>query len=141
MDNNRMKFGYEDTDKKIEIDLYGLVFEIKLDSKKIEELTNIKDEINLDEMNKYIDEILGENAVNKINEKRKNDGYKEIDENIALQILMCVFQAYSDSYIGNITNHIDKSNEMIENKYNRLNKNMNRYKNINKRRNYNYRRY
>jgi hypothetical protein len=92
-------------------------------------------------MNKYIDEILGENAVNKINEKRKSDGYKEIDENISLQILMCIFQAYSDSYIGNITSHIDKINEIIENKYNRLNRNMNRYKNMNKRRNYNYRRY
>ena len=41
MDNKIMKFGYEDTDKKIEIDLYGLVFEIKnLSNEKIENFRN-----------------------------------------------------------------------------------------------------
>lgn len=134
MNNNRMKFGYEDTDKKIEIELYGIIFEIRLNSKKIEELTRIKDEISLEEMEKYLDEILGENSVNKINEKRKQDGYKEIDENIALQIFMCIFQAYSDSYIGNITNYVDNSNKKLENGYNRLNRNVNRYKRRNNRR-------
>ena len=138
MDNNRMKFGYEDTDKKIEIELYGIVFEIRLDNKKIEELTKVKDEISLEEMKKYLDDILGKNAVKKINEKRKQDGYKEIDENIALQIFMCIFQAYSDSYIGNMTNFMENANNKMENQYRRLNKNANSYKNYRKR---NYRRY
>lgn len=134
MNNNIMKFGYEDTDKKIEIDLYGIEFEIKLDNKKIKELENIKDEISLKEMEMHIDEILGENAVKKINEKRKKDGYKEIDENIALQIFMCIFQAYSNSYIGNITNYMENSNNKIENQYNRLNRNVNKYRKRNYRR-------
>lgn len=134
MNNNRMKFGYEDTDKKIEIELYGIVFEIKLDNKKIKELTKIKNDINLEEMEKYLDEILGENSVKVINEKRKSDGYKEIDENIALQIFMCVFQAYSDSYIGNITNYMENSNTKLENQYNRMNRNVNKYKRRNYRR-------
>ena len=134
MNNNRMKFGYEDTDKKIEIELYGIVFEIKLDNKKIEELTKIKNDISLEEMEKYLDEILGENAVKKINEKRRIDGYKEIDENIALQIFMCVFQAYSESYIGNITNYMENSNTKLENQYNRMNRNVNKYKRRNYRR-------
>lgn len=134
MNNNRMKFGYEDTDKKIEIELYGIVFEIKLDNKKIEELTKIKNDISLEEMEKYLDEILGENSVKVINEKRKSDGYKEIDENIALQIFMCVFQAYSDSYIGSIEKYVENSNNRMENQYNRLNRNVNRYKRRNNRR-------
>lgn len=134
MNNNIKKFGYEDTDKKIEIELYGIVFEVNLDSKKIEELTKIKNEINLKEMENYLDEILGENAVNKINNKRKQDGYNEIDENIALQIFMCIFQAYSDSYIGNITNYVDNSNRRLENGYNRLNRNVNKYRRRNNRR-------
>lgn len=134
MNNNRMKFGYEDTDKKIEIELYGIIFEIRLNSKKIEELTRIKDEISLEEMEKYLDEILGENAVNKINEKRKQDGYKEIDDNIAVQIFMCIFQAYSDSYIGNITNYVDNSNRKLENGFNKLNRNVNKYRRRNNRR-------
>lgn len=138
MNNNRMKFGYEDTDKKIEIELYGLIFEINLDNKKIEELTKIKDEISLEEMEEYLDTILGKNAVKKINEKRNQDGYKEIDENIALQIFMCIFQAYGDSYIGNVTNYMENANNKIENQYRRLNKNTNNYKNYRKR---NYRRY
>ena len=136
MNNNIMKFGYEDTDKKIKIELYGIVFEIKLDNKKIEELTKIKNDISLEEMEKYLDEILGENSVKVINEKRKSDGYKEIDENIALQIFMCVFQAYSESYIGNITNYMENSNTKLENQYNSMNRNVNKYKRRN-----NYRRY
>ena len=134
MNNNIMKFGYEDTDKKIEIDLYGIEFKIKLDNKKIKELENVKDEISLKEMEMHIDEILGENAVKKINEKRKKDGYKEIDENVALQIFMCIFQAYSNSYIGNITNYMENSNNKIENQYNRLNRNVNKYRKRNYRR-------
>lgn len=134
MNNNIMKFGYEDTDKKIEIDLYGIEFEIKLNNKKIKELENVKDEISLKEMEMHIDEILGENAVQKINQKRKKDGYKEIDENIALQIFMCIFQAYSNSYIGNITNYMEKSNNKIETQYNRLNRNVNKYRKRNYRR-------
>ena len=134
MNNNIMKFGYEDTDKKIEIDLYGIEFEINLDNKKINELENVNNEISLKEMEMHIDEILGENAVKKINEKRKKDGYKEIDENIALQIFMCIFQAYSNSYIGNITNYMENSNNKIENQYNRLNRNVNKYRKRNYRR-------
>lgn len=134
MNNNRTKFSYEDTDKKIEIDLYDIIFEIKLDNKKIEELENVKDEISLKEMEMHIDEILGENAVKKINEKRKKDGYKEIDENVAVQIFMCIFKAYSDSYIGNITNYVDNNNNRLENQYNRLNRNVNKYRKRNYRR-------
>ena len=134
MNNNIMKFGYEDTDKKIKVELYGIVFEIKLDNKKIEELENVKDEISLKEMEMHIDEILGENAVKKKKEKRKKDGYKEIDENVALQIFMCVFQAYSESYIGNITNYMENSNTKLENQYNRMNRNVNKYKRRNYRR-------
>lgn len=134
MNNNIMKFGYEDTDKKNKVELYGIVFEIKLDNKKIEELTKIKNDISLEEMEKYLDEILGENAVKTINEKRKSDGYKEIDENIALHIFMCVFQAYSESYIGNITNYMENSNTKLENQYNRMNRNVNKYKRRNYRR-------
>lgn len=134
MNNNIMKFSYEDTDKKIKVELYGIVFEIKLDNKKIEELTKIKNDISLEEMEKYLDEILGENAVKRINEKRRIDGYKEIDENIALQIFMCVFQAYSNSYIGNITNYMENSNIKLENQYNRMNRNVNKYKRRNYRR-------
>lgn len=134
MNNNIMKFGYEDTDKKIKVELYGIVFEIKLDNKKIKELENVKDEISLKEMEMHIDEILGENAVKKINEKRKSDGYKEIDEDIALHIFMCIFQAYSNSYIGNITNYMENSNTKLENQYNRMNRNVNKYKRRNYRR-------
>lgn len=134
MNNNRMKFDYKDTDKKIEIELYGIIFEIRINSKKIEELTKIKDEISLEEMEKYLDEILGENAVYKINEKRKQDGYKEIDDNIAVQIFMCIFQAYSDSYIGNIINYVDNSNRKLENGFNKLNRNVNKYRRRNNRR-------
>ncbi len=30
MEDKRLKFGYEDTDKSIEIDLYGIVFNVNI---------------------------------------------------------------------------------------------------------------
>ena len=40
MENKRISFGYEDTDKKIEIDLYGIIFQIR-NFESIEKLSSI----------------------------------------------------------------------------------------------------
>ena len=74
MENNRLKFGYEDTDKSIEIDLYGLIFKVNIENKDIKELENIKDNVELEELEEIINKYLGRNAIEKINTKRKQDG-------------------------------------------------------------------
>ena len=93
MENKRISFGYEDTDKKIEVDFYGLTFEINnLDG--IGELKKL-DQDNEDVVEAQLEKILGKGAIEKINRKRVSDGYKELDLNIELNMLGCIFEAYA----------------------------------------------
>lgn len=140
----RLSFGYEDTDKKIEIDLYGLIFEIN-------DLNNIKEIENLDKENNnaveiQFEKILGDGAIEKINKKRISDGYKKMDLNIELGILGCVFETYAKGIMGNMFDKLTKTadeinknidNTIIVNREQRRNYNRNQYRG-NKR---NYRRY
>ena len=71
-----MRIGYENTDKKIEIEIYGLKFEIK-NVEKIKDYENIEDD-DLNGLEKVIETLLGENSINKLNEQRKKDGYEKI---------------------------------------------------------------
>ena len=142
-DKKRLSFGYEDTDKSIEIELYGLVFEINnLDN--IEELENL-DRNNENVIEEQLEKILGAGSIEKINRKRISDGYKKLDLNIELNILGCIFETYaksmSVSVLGRVTKAVDDINKDINNNINReqrrnYNKNHNR-----NRRNRNYRRY
>lgn len=143
MENKKvLSFGYEDTDKSIEINLYGLEFEIK-------NLDNIKELENLDRndnnvIEAQLEKILGEGAIKKINKKRLSDGYKELDLNIELNILGCIFETYAKAMTGNVlgrvTNAVNDINKDINNNINReqrRNYNINQYRG-NRR---NYRRY
>lgn len=98
-ENTRLSFGYEDTDKKIEIELYGLVFEIR-NIDNLEELSKL-DKNNKNDIKAQLEKILGEGAVDKINKKRKEDGYKELDTSIELNILGCIFETYAKSLTNN----------------------------------------
>lgn len=142
MENKKFRFGYEDTDKSIEIELYGLEFEIKnLDNvNKLEKLD--KEDKNVIEA--QLEEILGKGAIEKINRKRINDGYKELDLNIELNILGCIFETYAKATTGNVVNRvrntvndINKDIEEVTNREQRRNYNRNQYRG-NRR---NYRRY
>lgn len=112
-ENKRLKFGYEDTDKRIEIDLYGLVFEIKnLDSlEKLESLD--KEDSNAIET--QLEKILGEGSIEKINNKRVNDGYKKLSLDIELNILGCIFETYAKSTADNILGRVVKAVGNINN--------------------------
>ena len=136
MENKRISFGYEDTDKKIEVDFYGLVFEINnLDS--IGELKKL-DQDNEDVIEAQLEKILGIGAIEKINRKRVSDGYKELDLNIELNMLGCIFEAYAkettNSVLGRVTKVTDDINKDMGNimnreqrrSYNRTNYNKNR---------------
>lgn len=135
-DKKRLSFGYEDTDKSIEIDLYGLVFEIKnLDNiKKLKDLDRNDNNV----IEAQLERILGKGAVDKINRKRVSDGYKELDLNIELNILGCIFETYAKSMTGNVIGR-------VTNAVNDINKDINKDININmnreQRRNYNRNQY
>ena len=136
MENKRIIFGYEDTDKKIEVDFYGLTFEINnLDG--IGELKKL-DQDNEDVVEAQLEKILGKGAIEKINRKRVSDGYKELDLNIELNMLGCIFEAYAkettNSVLGRVTKVTDDINKDMGNimnreqrrSYNRTNYNKNR---------------
>lgn len=130
MEDKRLKFSYEDTDKKIEIDLYGIIFEINnLDS--LEELENLDAE-NGNAVEAQLEKILGKGAIEKINNKRISDGYKKLDLNVELSILGCIFEAYAKSMTGNV---LDRATNAV----NSINKDINRanIRNREQRRNYN----
>ena len=119
-----MKIGYESTDKKIEIDIYGIVFEIK-NVEKIKEYENIEDD-DLDGLEKMIETLIGNGAIKKLNEQRKKDGYGEITSTVALNILIGISQKYMKEYTDNIMrplensiNRINNYNERARKKYNR----------------------
>lgn len=128
MKDKRISFGYEDTDKKIEVDFYGLVFEINnLDS--IGELKKL-DQDNEDVIEAQLEKILGKGAIEKINRKRVSDGYKELDLNIELNMLGCIFEAYAKGTTNNMLGRVTKATDDI-------NKDMGNIMNREQRRNYN----
>ena len=141
--NKKYSFGYEDTDKKLEINLYGLDFEINnLDS--IDELENL-DRDNSNVIEAQLEKILGNGAIDRINRKRVKDGYKELDLNIELSILGCIFEVYaksmSENVLNRVTNAVDDINKDINNMSN-INREQRRSYNRNQNRNRrNYRRY
>ena len=112
------KIDYEQTDKKIIVDIYGLEFEVKkLDNKILNDLQNIKDEEfeNFEELYKYIDLLLGEGASEKINAKRKQDGYEDMNYETILAIVELVFKVQEDK----IKLYNDRYNNYKRNRYNR----------------------
>ncbi len=122
-----MRIGYENTDKKIEIEIYGLKFEIK-NVEKIKDYENVEDD-DLNGLEKVIETLLGENSINKLNEQRKKDGYEKIDSTVALNILIGISQTYMNEYTNNIMQPLEKNVDRINN----FNRKAKRYNNRNNR--------
>lgn len=141
MENKRLSFGYEDTDRSVEIELYGIVFKIE-NLENIEEIERM-DTNNQEVMETYLEKVLGNGAIERINNKRIKDGYKELDLNIELNILGCIFETYAKSSVNNVLGRVSKAVDDIDKDVNGLN---NREQRRNYRRNkyrnyYNRRRY
>lgn len=133
----KFSFGYEDTDKKIEIDLYGLEFEIR-NLANIKELEKV-DRNSISIVEAQIEKILGEGAINKINRKRKEDGYQKLDLDIELNILGCILETYAKTITDNIIEKSENIKDDISkrvNGINRMNREQRRNYNRNNRRNY-----
>lgn len=134
LENRRLSFGYEDTDKKLEIELYGIVFEINnLDN--VKKLENI-DRNNENEIEVQLERVLGRGAIEKINRKRIQDGYKEMDIKIELNVLGFIFETYAKSVTGGF---IDKISNTINEVNNNVNRFADKFANREQRRNYNRR--
>lgn len=144
MNRKIMKFGYEDTDQKIEIDLYGLVFEINKErilNKDINSVNSNDEEKIKDE----IEDILGKGTIEKINNKRINDGYNEMTLDVEVAVLTCIYKTYIEFTTGQMIDGINNSNNKMLNEAQNMsnyNKQDRRYNRNNFRRNNGrYRRY
>lgn len=127
MNEKMMNVGYEDTDEKVEIYIYGLKFEInkeKILEKDIEniEVSNIEEDMN---------DVLGDGAVEKINNKRILDGYTKMTIDVELKILSYVYARYIETatnpVIENYSNVIEKQKNKVLNMYTQKNE-KNNYK-------------
>lgn len=122
-----VRIDYKDTEKKLEVEIYGLRFE--LNSKELENIDTKEINDNLDEI---IKKVLGEDAIEKINAKRKEDGYEEMDTQVKLTIVTFLVETYVNASISPINNMVNRAND----KYKNINRKVNNIRN--KRR---YRRY
>ena len=141
MENKRLSFGYEDTDKKIEVELYGLIFEInkkKIIDKDIENINKRSE----NEVENEIKEIIGEDSIEKINNKRMNDGYEKMTLDVEIAVLTCIYKAYITATSGTMINEIINTNKEIEGRVieNTINREQRRNYNRSNRRNYRRRR-
>lgn len=133
MDNKIMKFGYEDTDKKIEVELYGLVFEINK-KKILEKNTDILNSEDEDFIKKEIEEIIGNGSIALINRKRIEDGHEEMTIDVEIAVLTCLFKAYMTASANTIVDGINETTnkyanynfEKPRNRYERRNGNYNK---------------
>lgn len=119
----KYSFGYEDLDKNVEVEIFGLKFEI--DVNEIEEMgKNGSANLSLDEQ---IDRCLGNGAFEKINKKRLQDGYDELNAIGKTKVLGYIMEVYTKELSGNIINPVKNvigTQQEQMNNYN--NKNMNR---------------
>lgn len=114
--DNVISIGYEQTDEKVEIDIYGIRFEI---NKKILD----KDTKNIGNGNpeEEIEDVLGNGAVEKINNKRVLDGHSKMTVDVAIKILSFIYARYiettTDPLIDNIDGVIEKQKNRAQNMY------------------------
>lgn len=122
------ELSYKDTERDIEVKIFGLDFKIsneieKLNVEEIEKQAEIDEKI----VEKIIDDILGKDATKKINEKRVADGYEEMNINIQTQVLSWLFQQYMSEVLKPINNTVN-SLKNYDRRYKRNRNYNNRYR-------------
>lgn len=128
--NSKYKFGYEDSDKKIIVDIYGLEFEIK-EITKDDILKIQEDKEDVKKINIYIEKLLGNGSIEKINKKRIEDGHEEMNLTIKVGLLAFVVKTYfkeMTNQVNNMYNSFDNVQKInINRRNNKYNRNYRRY--------------
>ena len=119
------ELSYKDTEREIELKIYGLNFKI---NNKIEKLNidEIKEKAESDDkvIEKAIEEILGDGAIQKINEQRIKDGYKEMNLDVQTQVFNFIIKTYMDVVLAPVNETMNyMENYGRKHKNNRYNKN------------------
>lgn len=115
MENKRLSFGYEDIYKKIEIDLFGIIFEIdkeKILNKDIKDINEDDEEA----IKKEIEEIIGKGSVEKINNKVVSEGHRPMTLAEEIAVLSCIYKTYITATSGTMVDEIIETNRNMEDK-------------------------
>lgn len=122
------ELSYKDTEREIEVKIFDLEFKI---SNKIEKINTeeIQKQAETDEkiIEKIIDDILGENATKKINEKRVQDGYEVMSLDVQTQVLTWIIRQYTEEVLKPVENTVNNI-QKYSNDYRRNRKFNNRYR-------------
>ena len=111
-----LRIDYKDTEKKLKVVIYGIEFDLNSN-----ELENIDTENINDNLDEIITKVLGEDAIEKINNKRKEDGYSEMDTQVKLTIITFLVETYVNASIKPINNMLDRT----KSKYSNMNRKVN----------------
>ena len=122
------ELSYKDIKREIEVKIFDLEFKI---SNKIEKINTeeIQKQAETDEkiIEKIIDDILGENATKKINEKRVQDGYEVMSLDVQTQVLNWIIRQYTEEVLKPVENTVNNI-QKYSNDYRRNRKFSNRYR-------------
>ncbi len=122
------ELSYKDTEREIEVKIFDLEFKIsnkieKINTEKMQKQAETDEKI----IEKTIDDILGENATKKINEKLVQDGYEVMSLDEQTQVLNWIIIQYAEEVLKPIENTVNNI-QKYSNDYRRNRKFNNRYR-------------
>lgn len=122
------EIGYQDTDKEVEVKIFGLQFKIKgiLNEENIKEIEENKNNVEL--IDKQIKMLIGEDAIDKINKKRKEDGREEMDLIVKANVLGMLMGVYAEQIGTQAIDNISGTYNKLDSKINSFSRrNISRY--------------
>lgn len=119
-DKKRLSFGYEDIYKKIEVEIFGLVFEINKEKIENQDIRNINED-DEDVVKRKIEEIIGEGAIEKLNKKAISDGHVEMTLVEEIKVLTFLYTTYMNFTANGMINDITNTGKEIENRARNIN--------------------
>ena len=133
MEDRRFSLGYEELDSDLELEIFGIKFNLGINSEYLEKLKELQYTANSNDDKQMIKDvingILGFGAYDKIKDKYKADRGKDIDEFVWLKVAMFVKKEL-ENYLDNYGNEFKVSRPMnrSERRYNNRRYNNRRYR-------------
>ncbi|MFA5408937.1 MAG: hypothetical protein WC343_09240 [Bacilli bacterium] len=101
---NKAVLNYEDVDKGLELEIFGLTFNVDFNEEYIKELKNVDvksdntddEKSGFDKLAELLDKILGKDAFKKISDKYKTDKEKEMGLGVIIGVYNFIFKNYTE---------------------------------------------
>lgn len=126
MENKINKISFEDTDKDLDIEIYGEKF--KLNENKLINVNTDEIKEDEDQLERLLEDILGEGSIEKLNKIRKENGYEKMEASQELAVLEAVIRVYTDAILKPIDS-MANTYDRVQNAGNRYNRRNNQFRN------------